>query len=930
MLNFAPLNRFLVPLFLSLHFFSPLSLAEKYNVPNDDKYYLYESGPYNFIYTANERPLLNDLLHFNEAIRQTYENDFNWKFDQRATVFLLSNRNQIDNGLATPLPQLETVFYPGGAEWPDEFSSNSWLYILLSHETSHLYQLNPKRGYGEWLHKITHNADLSAASVFPPFTYTEYPNVFLPTFLLEGNAVFNECRSGNGGRLYNGAIRATFLQLARAGKVNSKRLMNDHIDYPGTSEKYWVGGYLQLSLAESFGLDKVDKYFYSHADNYINPFKVNAAFIETFGVGYEGAISELNKKWQPLYSTITTSKEPVLFHSRDHGWLSKDTHEIRALANDGVSDPVAHIYDLNTNEWQTSRLQLPMGRLFRMPGGELVATGAGEVDNQNILAGLFYPGSGYDQTRLNRYYYDIQGHHELYADARNSFKEPSLVADGRPMGPANSSAIFGPDGEPYYFRQIGKDHTLYHNGKPLFSYKGFYGFPVEVSESGDVYFIGPVERGASLFVFHSGEFKRLNASDVIVDAKLINSENAVVVEATDSGFEYKTIGLKAHTEKPFEYSYFFEKEEFNKTFQSDDKTIPQRFDSAQEHEYHSLKAVQFDGIDPMLLMSSQQGVVGSIGLRASDPLQNHSFNLALASSDYNTGGVQFSYTNQQYAAAWQVLGSYQRIADFSGTKDSTGLLTVDDKYNSWVATTGFNYPFYVKRNLRATLIPYFVYQYDDPHIQISNTAQTFSFLTRIMFDNTVTAPLAYSSIKHFNLELAHDRAHDAPTWQNGRNIFAGQLTAQYDVYHMTYLSAAIQDALTDGTIATVHLRQGLDKFPLPTSTIVYRLTPYLDQLFYEARRTTVQLKQGFNIGYYFTKFPLSARRFAVFSAYNQYSGALAAHESPRSLFDETVFGGEVEFLLLHKFPFRLAALSAKSSFTKTSQTVVTIGAATMW
>jgi hypothetical protein len=126
------------------------------------------------------------------------------------------------------------------------------------------------------------------------------------------------------------------------------------------------------------------------------------------------------------------------------------------------------------------------------------------------------------------------------------------------------------------------------------------------------------------------------------------------------------------------------------------------------------------------------------------------------------------------------------------------------------------------------------------------------------------------------------------------------------------------------------LRESVDKFPLPSATIVYRLTPYTDQLYFAVRKETIQLKQGFNQGFYFTKFPLSLRRFAAIGAYNQYEGALTAHREPATLFNETVLGGEFELLLVHKFPFRIIAVNALSNYDHKNQTVITVGTNANW
>ena len=548
--------------------------SQKLTVFSDEPYYVYDDGFYRFIYPASDRPFIGDLVFFNEKIRNLYQKDFDWRFDERPTLILASNRNQVANGLTTAVPRLFTIFYPGGAEYPDEFTANSWVHMLLSHETSHLYQLDQKQGYSAFLKKYFGNTSLSSNAFEIPLTYMEYPNIYLPTFLLEGNAVLNESQFGNGGRLFNGEVRAEVLALAKAGKINSTRLMNNHLYFPFTQEKYWVGGYLEAWLADQFGIERVDHYYHWHAYNYINPLQVNNAFIETFGFGYENAIQQFLKSWQPLYSTQKSAASPTLFTSLAEGDLSKEGDEIRFLTTDDETLPIVHIYNIKNHTWWSQRIDLPIGRVFRDEKGRLVSVSSEQIDNENIKAGLFGDGYSFRRSSENKFIYDKQGRHVLYADANNSFLRFSLWSgyddqlrsghdDQSPknqtkIGVTSSAAIFGPDLEPYYFRQENDNRVLYKGNQPLFSYKGYWGLPVEAEPSGAVYFIGPVERGASLFKWQNGTITRMTDSDVIVDAELIDEHSAVVMEISATGYNYKIISLSERPGAPVEYKYKFE------------------------------------------------------------------------------------------------------------------------------------------------------------------------------------------------------------------------------------------------------------------------------------------------------------------------------------------------------------------------------------
>ena len=146
------------------------------------------------------------------------------------------------------------------------------------HESSHLYQLNAKRDLSRIGHAIFGNNEPGNIPVpidtnpltFFPVPFLTHPNVLLPTWLLEGNGVFNESRFGNGGRLFSGASRALFYSLLKANLLDETRLTNNGLYFPFGTEKYIVGGYFSLYLAERFGTLAVNRFFWAHAIHYFN------------------------------------------------------------------------------------------------------------------------------------------------------------------------------------------------------------------------------------------------------------------------------------------------------------------------------------------------------------------------------------------------------------------------------------------------------------------------------------------------------------------------------------------------------------------------------------------------------------------------------------------------------------------------------------
>ena len=97
--------------------------------------------------------------------------------------------------------------------------------------------------------------------------------------------------------------------------------------------------------------------------------------------------------------------------------------------------------------------------------------------------------------------------------------------------------------------------------KELYSYNGYYGKPVDVMPTGGILFIAPTARGSGLFMHTMGETMRVGRSDLVVDARWIESKYFLVVEIGEKGYEYRIAHIEdAKFDPAYEYAFYFEKE----------------------------------------------------------------------------------------------------------------------------------------------------------------------------------------------------------------------------------------------------------------------------------------------------------------------------------------------------------------------------------
>jgi hypothetical protein len=271
--------------------------------PDDLNYRVWRSQDesYEHILPAELQHWLSPIEQHTQLLLRHYETSYQHKLDQRASLLWASYNNQVTNAYATQYPLQHTVYYRGAPPAFDSFAITSWWKTLLIHEVAHLYQLNPKKDLSKVGHKIFGNNPITflpmpfpangSVSAFPIPVVTT-PTMLLPTWMLEGNGVLNESLFGNGGRLYSGETYAVIYRLLANKKVDENRMTNNVLDFPYGTEKYLLGGLINLYMAQKWGTDIVNQFYVAHSTHYFNPFRVNSTFKKHFGMSYAELLNE--------------------------------------------------------------------------------------------------------------------------------------------------------------------------------------------------------------------------------------------------------------------------------------------------------------------------------------------------------------------------------------------------------------------------------------------------------------------------------------------------------------------------------------------------------------------------------------------------------------------------------------------------------------
>ena len=155
---------------------------------------------------------------------------------------MLVDQTDLANGWATPLPRDTIAVY---AVWPaasDALKTDDWLRLAFTHEFTHILHLDRSEGWARAVRSIFGRTPLA------------FPNVFLPTWQIEGLAVYEESALPGEGRQHAGDFRAIVDEAARARRLLPMDRVNGGLTkWPGGEAPYAYGLGFHAYLADRYG-----------------------------------------------------------------------------------------------------------------------------------------------------------------------------------------------------------------------------------------------------------------------------------------------------------------------------------------------------------------------------------------------------------------------------------------------------------------------------------------------------------------------------------------------------------------------------------------------------------------------------------------------------------------------------------------------------
>jgi hypothetical protein len=207
----------------------------------------------------------------------------------RLTHVVIADQTEQANGYATPLPFDTIVIYP---TWPRgaEFATDDWLRLVITHEFTHIVHLDRSESWARIVRNIFGR------------TVIAFPNLFLPTWQIEGLATYEESAITGEGRLHAGDFRVIVEEATRQNALEPLDRVNSGLtDWPAGQAPYAYGVGFHQYLADRFGAEKLAELANATARRV--PYTAPPVFRRVFG-------ASLGSLWSDYQHALTAAVGP--------------------------------------------------------------------------------------------------------------------------------------------------------------------------------------------------------------------------------------------------------------------------------------------------------------------------------------------------------------------------------------------------------------------------------------------------------------------------------------------------------------------------------------------------------------------------------------------------------------------------------------------
>ncbi len=848
-------------IFFSLALLNSLSLS---SVVVPDDYLISKDTELDYVYSKEHALLIPKVKAYQKEVMQDYEKGFGFKLDDKMRVEVASSKNQIANAFSTQTPFNMQVLYGSGAGYVDYFSTTSWLKTLIVHETAHNFQLNPKENLlSKTSHKVLGNNPISFLGLLPLFAV---PNVLENSFVLEGNAVMNESRFGNGGRLFSGYALAEVVAMAKAGEIKPELMYNATLEFPYGEKFYLIGGFFQQFLVQKYGVEKVNGYFKTFATQPF-PFFTSAMFKKQYGKSFQVLLAEFVDEIKSKHGDFIASTAKVLERSQIFVPLNKQAKEIYTLISNNKSAPKILKFNTQNMSKRFEKGSWRVGELFKL-NGTYYSQASAKTSPVKIEMGLFdkdgFMGKGFEGKAIQGF---TQSGKTVYFDVPKSIETPQVYVDEEFYTESHSSVHVDKE-DLYYFKQEDKKRTLYKNKIALVSFEGHYGFVTDVDEKESVYFIASSEHGSSVYRAKDGQIERVSMADDVIDFKLLDNNQALVATIDAYGYAYRKISL-GRVQPLFPSNI-----DIPQTAALRDEDLVSNVKCLEAEDYNSFKELKYSSLAQSLSYDTYTELNVELKANFSDPLLQNSL------------VAQISHNNAREIAGVVYENSAHRLV-YGGA--AYGVF--NNEHN--VSKRDVGYDVYVKLPLiasgywRADATLAYTKDYDTVYREPLSVSLNILNVKQFGFSKYA------NSLNSLEFFASHDREV---------KIFGGSYNFKHDLAWQSYVGAKVSyfksNKVNTSEEKGIELRDGFsslhsDKATLDIASL--STTMYAQ----EVKMLELSLAKVFDGSLYFFSFPLSLQRETFYAKQRVYD--IGFTKTFQKNYYESTLGTELDLVFFNKF-----------------------------
>lgn len=292
-----------------------------------------ETAHFRVHFESRHREQAERVAELAEGIHPRVTRWLDWMPRSKTEVVLADFMDQA-NGFATPLPYNTIYLFLSSPDEGELLQNNEWLKLVFTHEYTHIVHLDKAAG-----------TPLALRSVFGRFPFL-FPNVWQPTWLIEGLAVYAESSPAEKlGRLRNSPFEALMRIEAEKGFLSLREINADGRGLP-RNRAYLYGAYFHDFLTERYGGNAVPGMVAAFSDNLL-PFRVHsnpqAVTGKSMDVLWDEFLAYLKQRFAVQRAALQAAPErqgAAVFSAPDLGAIAQASDgTVYVVRHDGLTEP---------------------------------------------------------------------------------------------------------------------------------------------------------------------------------------------------------------------------------------------------------------------------------------------------------------------------------------------------------------------------------------------------------------------------------------------------------------------------------------------------------------------------------------------------------------------------------------------------------------